>query len=340
MSTPRRAGSEVDVLRSAPVLVATPGEVESERAHVLPWLEQQIRELPLRRAAQRRKVRRNVLVGSSLVAAAAAVAFVIVLEPWVQTDAERALASAPTAPMDPPAATLLDGRLESGALQVLPGSRLGDESRFRTPSDAGARLLTAAGATLAAAPDTEFALEKETTAAVASESANPATAAQASGALIQLSRGSIDFAVPKLAAGRRFQVKTSDALVTVVGTRFFVGAGAPTCVRVEEGSVEVQRAGETRMLAAGDTWGCALPGSSASGDAREATVPRSPEKAAQASRQGQLDQQNRLLATALAAERRGDITHARAAFADLLRRHPDSPFGPEARAGLARLKGR
>lgn len=340
MSTPRRPGSEVDVLRAAPVLVATPGEVESERAHVLPWLEQQIRELPLRRATHRREVRRKVLMASSLVAAAAVAGFVIALEPWAQPDAERGLASGVGAPVDSPAATLLDGRLESGALQVLPGSRLGDESRFRTPSDAGARLLTAAGATLAAAPDTEFALEKEAARAMVSQPANQATTAQASGALIQLARGSIDFAVPKLAPGRRFQVKTSDALVTVVGTRFFVGAGAPTCVRVEEGSVQVERAGETRVLTAGHAWGCAPPRSNASGEAREPTLPRSPEKAAQASREGQLDQQNRLLATALAAERRGDVTRARAAFHDLLRRHPDSPFGPEARAGLARLKDR
>lgn len=336
MRTPRRPGSEVDVLRAAPVLVATPAEVESERARVVPWLEQQMGELPLRRAAYRRELRRKVLARSGLVAAAAVVALMISIESGTEADADGTEVGDAGAAVQPPAATLLDGRLESGALEVLPGSRLGAESRFRTPADAGARLLTATGATLAAAPDTEFALVKGT----ATMEPAAAGARSASDGLVQLSGGSIDFAVPKLSPGGKFQVKTRDALVTVVGTRFFVGAGTPTCVRVEEGSVQVERDGQTRLLVAGDAWGCASPGSPSERKAPAVAPARSAERGAQASRQGQLEQQNRLLATALAAERRGEVARARAAFDELIGRYPDSPFGPEARAGLARLKGR
>lgn len=340
MSGARRPGSEADLLRSAPILVATPAEVESERERLVPWLEQQILELPTRRTAQRQAARRTWLVAGSALAAAAAALAVVALEPWAErADAERADAEgagevAAAKPVDEPAATLLEGRLESGALQVLPGSRLGDASRFRTPADAGARLRTAVGATLAAAPGTEFVLAH----AAAGHADSPAKASAGEGAMIQLARGAIDVAVPKLGRGRSFQVKTDDALVTVVGTRFFVGAGSTTCVRVEEGSVRVERAGETRLLAPGDSWGCALPALGSAEEPRVVAPTRRAEKPS--ARESQLDQQNRLLAMALAAERRGDVARARAAFGELLQRHPDSPFGPEARAGLARLQGR
>lgn len=336
MSGPRRPGGELDGLRSAPILVATPTEVESERARLVPWLEREIAALPAvgmaERAALRAERRRRVVWGSGALTAAAGLGLVLFGAPFGDGAKEvPAGASASVAPVEAPAATLLDGRLESGSLEVLPGSRLGDESRFRTSEAVGARLLTAGGATLAAAPGTEFAL-------------SPGGQTAGQNAMIQLSHGSIDFAVPKLEAGRTFRVKTTDALVTVVGTRFFVTTGAnpsePTCVRVEEGSVRVERAGEARLLGAGQAWGCdASSGvSSAVGQAKAVrTVDRS---AARASRDSQLDQQNRLLATALAAERQGDVARARAAFDELVRRHPDSPFGPEARAGLARLKGR
>lgn len=327
MSAPRRTGSELDALRSAPVLVATPSEVEAERAEVVPWLEEQIAELPLRRATARAQTRRRAMGLSAALAVAAGAGFVI----WTMAGGAwpEGAGSHPEvrASVETPAATLLDGRLESGALEVLPGSKLGRESRFRTSAEGGARLLTSAGATLSAFPGTEFALA-------------PSGAAGAGDAVVELSRGSIGFSVPKLEAGHAFRVRTADALVTVVGTRFFVDARATTCVRVEEGAVHVKRGQEERLLRPGDAWGCDAP--SGGDDASQKTAQAAPERAsARAARgEGQLDQQNRLLATALAAERKGDLGRARAAFDELLRRYPDSPFGPEARAGLTRLKGR
>jgi len=323
MTVPRRPGSELDVMRSAPILMAAPAEVEAERAELLPWLEREIAALPSRRAERRaRRLRTAAWGGAALVAAAGAL---VVLAPWRSEAPPTASPLARQELAEAPLATLLEGRLESGSLEVLPGSRLGDESRFRTPNATGARLLTAGGATLAAFADSEFALPRHD---------------DAGSALVELSRGAIGFAVPKLSAGQTFRVKTTDALVTVVGTRFFVSAGTPTCVRVEEGSVRVERASETRLLELGETWGC--DGESvAPPTTKVAPAPHGEEASTtRRGREGQLDQQNRLLAAALAAERLGDLAQARSAFDELIRRYPESPFGPEARAGLARLKGR
>jgi len=338
MSTSQRSGSELDALRGAPILVAPPAEVEAERARLVPWLEREIAELPLARAASRARSRRLVVSGLLAAAAGVGLAFWLVGAGQVGGQGDAPLLAGA------PAATLLDGRLESGTLEVLPGSRLGEESRFRTPTAGGARLLTAAGATLAAFPETEFVLSPRKSGAADSE-------------LIELRRGAIGFSVPKLSPGHTFRVQTEDALVTVVGTRFFVDAGTPSCVRVEEGSVKVQRGGQERLLGAGDAWGCQSPGGDGSaqvegstegtgseGDgpavASESGAREAGQNGSQSARgQGQLDQQNRLLAAALAAERRGDVGRARRGFQELIARYPDSPFGPEARAGLARLKG-
>jgi TolA-binding protein len=53
---------------------------------------------------------------------------------------------------------------------------------------------------------------------------------------------------------------------------------------------------------------------------------------------GTLDEENRLLESALSAERAGDLRQARKLFAQLLTRHPNSPLIPEARLGLARVR--
>jgi hypothetical protein len=53
---------------------------------------------------------------------------------------------------------------------------------------------------------------------------------------------------------------------------------------------------------------------------------------------GTLDEENRMLSAALAAERQGDRSRARALFGELLRRHPASPLAPEARRGLTRMQ--
>lgn len=53
---------------------------------------------------------------------------------------------------------------------------------------------------------------------------------------------------------------------------------------------------------------------------------------------GTLAAENRLLTEALSAEQAGDASQARSLFSQLLARYPSSPLGPEARAGLARLR--
>lgn len=72
---------------------------------------------------------------------------------------------------------------------------------------------------------------------------------------VRVSKGALKFQVAKRKAGARFVVETSGIEVRVVGTTFSVRSGEAPTVAVEEGVVEVWRAG-TRVAAvtAGQTW--------------------------------------------------------------------------------------
>jgi FecR protein len=327
----------LSLLRTTPIGVSTPNEEAAERARLLPWLEQEIAALPLQRARKLQTRRRVATALSCLSLAAGAV---------IAISVRRTPQALPASLDSQVYATLLEGRVESGTLQLLPGSHLGIESRIRTHVDAGARLVTNGGVTLTAEANTRLALLPER---------------EANGehtALVEVSSGEVEFAVPKQAAGNRFQVITADAEVTVVGTRFVVSVGSTTCVRVGEGSVAVRRASGVVLLHAGNRSGCdeerpllndevgqlAQP-SSASVSSVNTPSPGTPlspaaQKVEAPRAASTLVVQNRLLATALAAERHGDWARARASFRQLIDQYPGSAFVPEAHAGLERLRGR
>jgi TolA-binding protein len=141
-------------------------------------------------------------------------------------------------------------------------------------------------------------------------------------------------------------------------------------VRVAEGLVEVRSAKGVVFVGGGKQWGCAQePAPSARASTANATTsatatptvttapppsaaPLPPARAAKApaiahrtvararppAPAGTLDEENRLLESALSAERAGDLRQARKLFAQLLTRHPNSPLIPEARLGLARVR--
>ncbi|MER2565959.1 MAG: FecR domain-containing protein [Myxococcaceae bacterium] len=72
---------------------------------------------------------------------------------------------------------------------------------------------------------------------------------------VRVSKGALKFQVAKRKPGARFVVETNGIEVRVVGTTFSVRSGEAPSVAVEEGVVEVWRAG-TRVAAvsAGETW--------------------------------------------------------------------------------------
>jgi hypothetical protein len=193
---------------------------------------------------------------------------------------------------------------------------------------------------------------------------------------LQLLQGEVHCRVPKLGKQKQFSIATPDAQVIVHGTTFSVAVSEAehptTCVRVAEGLVEVRSAKGVVFVGGGKQWGCAReaappvpnPSTAAAAAVKDTTAERAPiatpapvqapapliAKKAPARRHalrarpqpqlpdGTLDEENRLLESALSAERAGDLRQARKLFAQLLTRHPNSPLIPEARLGLARVR--
>lgn len=323
----------LETLRHGPVGVATPEEVEAERQMLMPWLEEQVALLPLesRRYAAARQRRRSLVFGASALLAAAAGVLLV----W-QWQAGQAEASG-VAQLPPPPdnyATLISGRLLSGAVEILPGSRLGEASLVRSSSEDPAVLQGSSGYVAQLGSAGELALG--------------GPGAEPSRQELRLIRGEVQLTVPPLAAGTTLSVLTEDARVTVRGTKFLVAlqedAGVVrTCVRVTEGSVEVHRRGvASELLAMGEKSGCEPAAQSKSestraapgGSERAAVRPlRQPSPASSST----LAQENELLAAALSAEQSGDRAQASRQLKTLLRRYPQSSLANEARAVLQRL---
>lgn len=165
--------------------------------------------------------------------------------------------------------------------------------------------------------------------------------------LVRLDAGSIELHVAKLAADRRFEVRTPDAEVEVRGTRFTVaiappdgqcGGGTVTRVVVTEGVVAVRFRGVEARVAAGEQWpgGCIRTASVAALAAvTSRRVVQSAPLAAPVERpslapppppSSTLGEQNDRFAEAVAARRRGDAQAAVAAFDRFLSRYPSSPL--------------
>lgn len=312
------------------------------------WLRARVMELPAaRRQQQKQRLRRTGLAAGVLLSAAATLALI----PWADpsTESTADLQRWQLQPIQGGTLTWTDGggaahALRSAGMVSAPG-------RLQTDGAASARLVTPQGVQLRMGPSTGL------------RPLNPVAGRRE----IDLERGEVDVQVPRLKPGESFAIHALDTTAIVHGTRFKVslitdGGGRRTCVRVQEGRVEVRGPVGARLLGAGDVSGCAgrpagmgenppqppptaagagPPGSMPKprvhrrvrrGPRPEAALPEPPPASS-----GQLMQQNRLLSQALAAEREGELEQARRAFERLLAEHPTSPLAPDARRGLARI---
>jgi ferric-dicitrate binding protein FerR (iron transport regulator) len=182
--------------------------------------------------------------------------------------------------------------------------------------------------------------------------------ASADSAAIRLVQGSVRCVIPHQ-PGRTFTVVTADARVIDVGTVFSVAvkstaAGPKTIVDVEEGEVLVEYAGGQRRLTASQSWSSrpftadesSAPAAADSGRAQ--LLPAAPS----AVRRGALPvpsakrpretlaTETQLLRSGLAKEQKGDARGAAADFEALVSSYPDSLLAPDAKAALARVRGR
>jgi FecR protein len=306
-----------------PLVMSDAEAHERQRHQVLPHLRQLVRGIPARR---RRKIwQRRAFMAGGLVASSA-LAFSV----WVGLTRR----AAPFEVEQGPAASQSDER-----------------HGYATGADVGATLRTRQGARVSLAAHTRLS-------AVSSETQHE---------LLQLAAGSLSIRVPKLGTGATFAVQTPDSIVTVHGTVFSVtvlGAGSliQTCVAVSEGLVAVEHGGKRTMVGAGEQKNCRpepatptvpaiepvdAPGSAtAASPAPASTSP--PDRHATAKQSSSLPSpvpetdeslaaQNRLLATALQAERAGRFAEARSQLQELLARYPASPLRTDAERSLARV---
>jgi hypothetical protein len=173
--------------------------------------------------------------------------------------------------------------------------------------------------------------------------------------------GSTRFAVAKVAAGKRFLVRTADVEVEVRGTAFRVTAsddacaGTKTRVEVSEGLVVVRSGGQEHLVGAGDRWPSSCeqppaappaPSVSASGSATSApTVAHHATKAATPAApsgapkrpSSDLLEQNDLFAEATTKKRNGDRVAAAHAYGRFLARWPGSALAETAAIERMRL---
>jgi ferric-dicitrate binding protein FerR (iron transport regulator) len=147
---------------------------------------------------------------------------------------------------------------------------------------------------------------------------------------------------------RTFSVLTSDLRVVDVGTVFSVSVEPPstspgTVVRVIEGEVMVHHAGNATRVTAQQSFSSVTPVAPEPAPQLEPEARPDARGAARApSRRplDNLDEETELLRRGLLAERQGDLRGAAQAFEKLVKRYPSSPLVPDARAALARVKGR
>jgi hypothetical protein len=187
---------------------------------------------------------------------------------------------------------------------------------------------------------------------------------------VALDSGSVFVRVPPLPHGHTFAIRTPDTTVTVHGTAFAVDVTpasqgtAGTRVRVSSGVVSVAAGGHEVYLTAGMEWSSAAPEAASRGalaeppkEAVAAAVPPAQQVPGAArtapSHRGHaqthaaarddsansstLGEENRLLASAIAAAKNGNYGDAVDTLDDLLRRFPTSPVAPEAHVQRFRI---
>lgn len=327
-------------LRDGPVALSGTDVGRAQRDRLLPAMRAQVGRVPQarRRARVRRQIGAGVLGGGALFAIAIAVQLV---RPGAIVPSERAASTLQVA-VGSPALTWID---ESGASRTADASaELVAPGELRGADTLWSQLSTARGVQLTLSPRARLRATR--------------AAATRSQPELELLAGEVHCRVPHLGTRDQFSIATPDAQVIVHGTvfsvRFDPSQQPATCVRVEQGLVEVRQNGTSVRLGPGAEIGCAPPTAATqpvktTDTARAAqpapststattTPPRRAQSALPAHETGTLDEENRLLSAALAAEREGDRSRARALFGELVKRHPASPLAPEARRGLTRTQ--
>jgi ferric-dicitrate binding protein FerR (iron transport regulator) len=172
---------------------------------------------------------------------------------------------------------------------------------------------------------------------------------------VRLDLGRIDVHVPKLAKGAGFAVRSTDALVTVHGTRFSVAVQESrpsvlvTTVEVSEGVVVVVSRGKTIQLRGGQRWSSGERDTAAPTAETGSAVPFAEKPAATtepappaASPTGgvhapsTLGSENELLSQAMSAAAAGDDARALSLLGAFLSKHPRSTLAEN--AAIARLR--
>ncbi|WP_437281097.1 FecR domain-containing protein [Sorangium sp. So ce375] len=189
--------------------------------------------------------RKRAALGAAALAAALAAAVAGVLIGVRARDASPAAAQV----------TALQGPVEiaaGGATRSPPSLALvplASDEELRTGEGARAKASLGTGATVEVGPSTRVRF------------APVGAGRDRAGDVVALEQGRIAVEVPPLPAGMSLSVRTSDAVVTVHGTRFSVerrpeaaGEPAETRVSVVEGRVAVHRGEVERFLRPGDTW--------------------------------------------------------------------------------------
>jgi hypothetical protein len=320
-------------LRDGPVALSGTETGRVQRDRLLPALRTHVGRVPqARRTARvRRQIGAGVLGGGALLALVVAVQLA---RPGAIAPNERAASTLRVA-AGSPALTWID---VSGASRTANASaELTAPGELRGADTLWSQLSTSRGVELTLSPRARLrAID---------------TKAARSQPELELLAGEVHCRVPHLGTRDQFSIATPDAQVIVHGTvfsvRFDPSQQPATCVRVEQGLVEVRQNGTSVRLGPGAELGCtqspeqpakaAQPARAAQPSTSTApTTPRRVQPALPAHEAGTLDEENRLLSAALAAEREGDRSRARALFGELLRRHPASPLAPEARRGLTR----
>ena len=349
--------SELDELlgpmRDGPVALSGHAAGAARRERLLPGVRAAVRSTPqwLRRSRMLRRAGWGATVGGALLAA-----LVVSKLPNTLPNVQAPMASTmTTAPLRVEALgseplTFVDAK---GVSQMLSGDApIAGAGELLAPASSWSRVLTARGARIELAPRARLRVTVDA-ASGAVAGGDPA---------LRLEQGEAHFSVPHLGPYAHFSIATPDTQVIVHGTVFSVRVGpspvSQTCVRVNEGLVEVRHHDGNTFLRPGMQWGCedaataqasdADANANGQADADDSTSTRSNSRAAvlraraRAARDlgpsGTLEQETALLAAALAAERDGDRTRARTLFSELLDRHPRSPLAPEARSGAARTR--
>ena len=345
----------------------------ARRQRLLPQLRAHV-------ARERKRVqrRRALTRAAGLIAlgVAAATAFWLVLPRVAALRATTTTAAAPSISVSAPpvpslaqaaALTVIDGALwlrgATGAHALRAGESisLAETIAFEAPADRPARVRISDIVTMTLAPG--------------ARARRLVPAGPPSSLAIALERGRAHFEVEKLRGDRRFHVMTPDADVEVRGTVFDVAlsppAGAPTCVSVDEGLVQVAKGMRTRLLARGESWDCDVSGDSTSAAPAAGAAPASPSAhprrgaphvatpgaraktdrrreiirtdhrngSAPPGAPSDLRVQNEIFQAALSAELAGRTDEAAGLYRELLARAPGGPLAAQARANLEAIAG-